>query len=58
MNAFDLFQIATCQIGEGDSVSAAATLAKAIKKCADADMRAELTSLRLKVLENARAEAA
>jgi hypothetical protein len=57
MTAFDLFQTATCQIGEGDRVAAASTLSKAIAKCTDADMRAELVSFRLKVLATHRAEA-
>lgn len=56
-SAFDLFQEATCQIGKGDRIGAAASLQKAIDQIdrdgVDAEVRADLVSLRAKVLRNA-----
>ena len=50
MTAFDLFQIATCEIASGKRADAAMTLTKAIKQIdrdgVDADMRADLVALR------------
>lgn len=54
MTAFDLFQIATCQIAEGDRAAASRTLADAIASIdrtgVDADMRADLVALLKEVL--------
>jgi hypothetical protein len=50
MTAFDLFQIATCEIAAGQRGNAAVTLTKAIRQIdrdgVDADMRADLVALR------------
>ena len=56
MTAFDLFQIATCQIAEGSRGDAAISLSKAIRMIdhngIDADMRADLVNLRKSLIEN------
>lgn len=50
MTAFDLFQIATCQIADGAKGAAAMTLAKALRRIdhdgVDADLRDDLVALR------------
>lgn len=56
MTAFDLFQISTCQIAEGDRPGAIKSLDRAIalidKNGIDADMRDELAALRRTLVTN------
>ena len=50
MTAFDLFQIATCEIAAGKRAAAAMTLTHAIRQIdsdkVDAELRADLVALR------------
>lgn len=66
MTPFDLFQLATCQISDGDRAKAAATLTRAIRiidsgrkeGLADAYMRDDLADLRYSLVNHAEAHAA
>lgn len=49
--AFDLYQRATCQIGEGDRAAAAATLRKAVR-CSTGEAQADLAELLRQVEAN------
>lgn len=60
MSAFDLFQLATTYLSEGDRKTAADKLQKAIEQIdrdgIDAHMRDDLASLRRSILTNHREE--